>query len=399
MTVVERDDVERRSVFQFRHPHFFRPQVRQVLEELAPQGWQALLDAGAVPAVIPGMPAEMAAQMSGIAVRRSVLETTLRRVVEEDARIRVVPGEATEVVAAPAVSGVVVGGHVIPAELVLCSTGRSGSLGDEWRAAPEGGPCGLSYVSRMYRFADGKDAFEQHFPMGAMGPGYQTIAFPQDDATLSALIIRGSGDKELAGLRDNAAYDRVAAAIPNLAAWTDPSRFVPITDVMMGGLLTNTYRGQVGATAPSGLFFVGDAVATTNPSAGRGVALGFLQASALLRLLDEHAPDEARGRFAVWCDEQVKPWYLDHVHNDAWLERRFRDEDLDYDQPLPSDLICDAADADPSFADAVGGFRSMMAPPDVLRPHEEAARAVYRSGWRAPVAGPTRAEVAALIRG
>ena len=404
VAVVERDAPpgdgwERRSVFQFRHPHFFRPQVRQVIEELAPAAWQALLDAGAVAATVPGMPAEMAQRMSGIAVRRSVLEGAIRGVVDADPRIRVVHGEATDVVADGRVTGVVVDGQVLDADLLLCSTGRTGTLGDAWRPPAEGGPCGLSYVSRMYRFADGIDAFPQHFPMGAMGPGYQTIAFPQDDATLSALIIRGSGDKELAGLRDNDAYDRVASAIPNLARWTDPASFVPITDVMMGGLLTNTYRGQVVDGAPSGLLFVGDAVATTNPSAGRGVALGLLQAAALLRLLDDHEPDEARDLFAAWCDEQVKPWYDDHVHNDSWLERRFHGEELDYDAPLPSDLICDASAEDPSIEEAVGAFRSMMAQPSVLRPFEERARAVYQRGWRMPLEGPTRSEVCELIRG
>ena len=399
VTVVERDGADRRSVFQYRHPHFFRPQVRQVLEQLAPQAWDALLAAGAVPAAIPGMPPELATQLSGVAVRRSVFESALRRVVEDDPRVRIVQGDATDVVGEATVTGVVVDGTVLPAELVLCSTGRSGVLGDRWRPEPEGGPCGQSYVSRMYRFADGKDAFPQHFPMGAMGPGYLTIVFPQDDATLSALIIKGAGDKDLAGLRDNAAFDRVAAAIPKLARWTDPSAFVPITDVMVGGLLTNTYRGQVGEGTPSGLLFVGDAVCTTNPSAGRGVALGLLQAATLLQLLDEHGPDEARELFAAWCDEQVRPWYVDHVHNDAWFDRRLREEELDYDAPLPSDLICDAALQVPAIEEAAGGFRAMLAPPSVLRPHEEAARAVYKSGWRVPVEGPTRSEIAQLVRG
>ena len=399
VTVVERDGAERRSVFQYRHPHFFRPQVRQVLERLAPQAWQAVLAAGAVPAAVPGMPPELAADLSGIAVRRSVLEQAIRSVVDADPRIRVVHGTATAVVADARVTGVVVDEEVLPADLLLCSTGRTGELGDQWRSPAVGGPCGQSYVSRMYRFVDGVDAFPQHFPLGAMGNGYQTIVFPQDDATLSALIIRGAGDKELSGLRDNTVFERVAAAIPNLAPWTDRRRFVPISDVMVGGLLTNTYRGQVTDDAPSGLLFLGDAVATTNPSAGRGVTLGLLQAAELLRLLDEHPVDEARARFATWCDEHLRPWYDDHVLSDAWMERRLRGEQLDYDEPLPSDLICDAALQDPSLDEAVGAYRAMLAPPAVLRPFEERARQAYQAGWRLPVDGPSRAELAELVRG
>lgn len=398
VVLVEQDVTDdRRGVMQFRHPHFFRPQVRMALEQV-PWLWEAVLAAGAVPATIPGMPSPDA--MSGIACRRAVLETAVRRAVDADPRIRVVPGEASDlVVAGDRVTGVVVDGDVVPADLVLCCTGRTGSFGDQWRPTTEGGPCGQSYVSRMYRYADGVDVFPQHFPMGAMGPGYLTIAFPQDDATLSALIVRTTADKELAGLRDNAAFERVVAAIPNLAPWTDPASFVPITDVMMGGLLTNTYRGQVLDGAPSGLFFVGDTVSTTNPAAGRGATLGLQQAGALLDLLDAQEPDAARLAFDAWCEDSIRPWYDDHVRNDAWFLKRCVGEELDFDQPLPSDLICDAAAVEPALEEAAGGFRAMMAPPAVLRAVEEKARAVYQSGWRPPVSGPSRAELAARIRG
>ena len=398
VTVVERDEPggDRRSVFQYRHPHFFRPQVAEVLRSLAPQAFQAVVDAGAVLSTPPGAPPFV----QGLAVRRNVLEPALRAVVDADERITKVHGEASEVLVQDGrVTGVVVGGATLPADLLLCATGRTSTLGDQWRPEGEGGPCGLSYVSRMYRFADGIDAFDNHFPMGAMGPGYQAIAFPQDDATLSALVIRSSGDKELAGLRDNAAFDRVASAIPVLAPWTDPARFVPITDVMMGGLLTNTYRGQVTADAPSGVVYVGDAVSTTNPSAGRGVTLGLQQAAALLGLLEEHDVDTARSLFADWCDAEIKPWYADHVQSDAWLALRWSGAELDFDQPLPPDLICDAAQQDPTMGEAVMGYQSMMAPPGIIRTVEEQARTVYKSGWLPPVQGPTRAELTALIAG
>jgi hypothetical protein len=44
-----------------------------------------------------------------------------------------------------------------------------------------------------------------------------------------------------------------------------------------------------------------------------------------------------------------------------------------------------------------GPFQAMMALPDVRVSVEERARAVYRSGWRAPVSGPTVQELAAII--
>ena len=62
--------------------------------------------------------------------------------------------------------------------------------------------------------------------------------------------------------------------------------------VLPGGRLRNTYRGQFdeqGRVALPGLIHLGDAVCTTNPTAGRGMATSLLQARKLLALLDEHA--------------------------------------------------------------------------------------------------------------
>src|SRR5436190_17586897 len=56
----------RRGVMQFTHPHFFRPMVRQALQDLMPDVWDALLAAGGVPALPEGMPP----QMTGLACRR-----------------------------------------------------------------------------------------------------------------------------------------------------------------------------------------------------------------------------------------------------------------------------------------------------------------------------------------
>src|SRR5689334_4723067 len=91
VTLVERDDPagERRSVFQYRHPHFFRPQVPSILGSLAPQALSAILDAGGVLDSPPGAPPEI----QGLAVRRSVLEPAFRSVVDADPRITVVHGE------------------------------------------------------------------------------------------------------------------------------------------------------------------------------------------------------------------------------------------------------------------------------------------------------------------
>src|SRR5207248_630330 len=152
-------------------------------------------------------------------------------------------------------------------------------------------------------------------------------------------------------------------AIPHMAKWTEPGRFEPITDVLPGGGLSNTYRGQ--AQDVGGLYFVGDSLCTTNPAAGRGVSLGLLQAERLLALIADDATDAAAA-FDAWCAEQIKPWFRDHVHWDETLLRRWRGEDIGIDAKIPSDVICAAAEVDPTLLSVVMPYTAMMAKPDVL---------------------------------
>ena len=190
-------------------------------------------------------------------------------------------------------------------------------------------------------------------PMGALYKGYQAMVFPQDDRTLSALVVRPTAAHQLARLASQRVLRcRRACTSRLLAPWTDPERFDPITDVLAGSGLSNTYRGQPdGRAGAAGLFFVGDAVCTTNPAAGRGVSLGLRQAAELVRLLGYHGRDyrSTSEQFESWCAEQIRPWYDDHVYWDSSLLARLRGEDIDIEGALPSDVICAAAQVDPSI--------------------------------------------------
>jgi len=241
-------------------------------------------------------------------------------------------------------------------------------------------------------------------PMASLHRGYLAMVFPQDDRTLSALIVRASADKELAELRHNHCFDAVAPLIPLLAPWTDPGRFEPITDVMAGGGLTDTYRGQLdehGQVAVPGVFFLGDAVCTTYPAAGRGVSLGLRQAQALIGMLTRSRGDlrDTAEQFDAWCAANIKPWYEDHRHGDAAMLRRFNGEDIDIEAPIPSDIVCAAAAEDPAIWPAARPYLAMQALPSVLDTVQDNARAVLRTGWQPPYGdGPTRDELAGLLR-
>jgi flavin-dependent dehydrogenase len=402
VTLVDRDpgqgpdgDWPRRGVMQFRHPHFFRPTVRQVFDRTAPDLWHAVVGAGGIPARPPGAPEFV----TGLQSRRSTFERALRDVAEAEPRIAMHTGHAERVeLDHGRVTGVLVAGRVVDADLVIDATGRAGRLGDDLRPAGEGGGCGFSYVSRMYRVLDDDAALRlaaAGVPLGRIYHGYLVIVFPQDARTLSALIVRASDDHELGELRHRAAYEAAAAAIPHLAEWTEPGRFEPFTDVMPGGGLTNSFRPQ--ARDIRGLYFVGDSVSTTNPAAGRGISLGLLQAEALLQLIDEGA-DDAAARFDDWCAHNIKPWYEDHVQWDASLLSRWRGEPIDLAAPISSDIICAAAEVDPSLASLVMPYLAMAAQPASLRPAEARVREILRTGWRPGHSdGPTRDEVADVI--
>ena len=402
VTVIDRDagpgpdgGWDRRGVMQFRHPHFFRPTVRQVFEQTAPDLWDAAVAAGGIPARPQGAPDFVV----GLQSRRSTFEQAIRGVAAAEPGIAMRTGHADSIeITAGRVSGIVVDGHRVEAQVVIDATGRSGRLGEELRPAGEGGSCGFSYVSRMYRVLDDSAAATlaaAGVPLGKLYDGYLVIVFPQDARTLSALIVRASDDDDLAQVRHTAAYDAATAAIPHLAEWTEPGRFEPYTEVMAGGGLTNTFRGQ--ATDVRGLYFVGDSVSTTNPASGRGVSLGLLQAQTLLRLLADDLAGAA-AEFDVWCDQHIKPWYQDHVYWDATLLRRWRGEGIDLDARIPSDVVCAAAEVDPSLGQYVMPYQAMMALPAVLLPAHERVREILRSGWRPPLAdGPTRDELAEVV--
>ena len=410
VTVVDRDPGpesdqrwERKGVMQFHHPHGFRGQVVDALVAEMPDVWTSLVDVGAVPSVSPQDPDRLA----GVRVRRMVLERILRAAAASEPGVSVQVGHADEIVGSrKRVVGVRVDGELVPADLVVDASGRAGRLSDRFRAPGQGGDSGISYVSRQYELLPGAEPGPVNSPIGAMAlyQGYQAMVFTQDNRTFSTLIVRAGTDRELAQLREEAAFEAAAAAIPVLAEWTDPERARPITSVLLGGRLYNTYRGQLdrhGEVALEGLVFVGDAVCTTNPAAGRGVALAMLQSRELLRLLDERGSDVASvaKEFDEWCLDNIKPWFDDHVFWDADQVRRWAGGDVDLTRRLPSDLVVLAAmEKDPSLMRFAGPYLAMAAPPDILDAARPIAHQIYASGWRpTPPEGPTRDELAQIV--
>ncbi|MGH3399650.1 MAG: FAD-dependent oxidoreductase [Streptosporangiaceae bacterium] len=395
----------RRGVMQFHHAHGFRTQVARALEQELPEAMDRWLAAGAEPIMLT-LPGGAQVPM-GMRSRRETFERALRAAALEQPGFEVRQGHVDAVrQRAGRAAGIQVGGAEIDADLVIDASGRAGRVTRSLPpAVTSGGPCGIAYVDRQYQLHPGAEPGPMANPLAWQADldGYQVIIFVHEQGRFSVLLVRPAGDQVLAQLRHEAAFTAASRAIPGLADWVDPGRARPVSPVLPGGPLLNAYRAQTGADGRlvlPGLVSVGDAVATTTPTFGRGLTTTLLQAQELLRLVDELGTDVAAvgESFDAWCAEQIKPWVDDHVLMDDATQRRWAGRDIDLSRPLPSDLILAAAGAEPELAQATFGYLSMTALPASLRAIEPRARARYAVGWRPPVPpGPTRDELAGII--
>jgi 2-polyprenyl-6-methoxyphenol hydroxylase-like FAD-dependent oxidoreductase len=301
VTVVDRDGGPaadgtwpRRGVMQFHHPHGVRQQVVQALEAELPDVKDALLAAGATVSLLPAADGRPAMAL-GLRCRRSLFESVLRDHALAEPGVTLVRGHVEDVLRARGrAAGLRVDGRELSADLVINASGRAGRLGTDLRAPAEGGDCGLAYVSRQYALLPDAEPGPQNNPVGLVSrfDGFLAAVFLQDNRTVSVLIARPGSDRELAGLRAPEAFEAAVRLVPGLAEWTDPERTEPITAVLPGGHLRNSYRGQLdehGRVALPGLIHLGDAVCTTNPTAGRGIATSLMQAGHLVRTLGTDA--------------------------------------------------------------------------------------------------------------
>ena len=391
----------RRGVMQFEHAHGFRPQVPMTLQAEWPEAFNSWRNLGARPVEAPspaGSP-----QVLGVLSRRSTFERALRHAAEKQPGLTLRTGHVDELVFDRGqVVGARVDGSLVEADLVVDGSGRAGRLG---RSSAQGGDpeldgdCGLAYVDRTYRLRPGAEPGPMVSPIAYIADfdGYQCLVFLHESGHFSVVLVRPTADAALKALRFEAAFDAACQAIPALAEWTEPARVHPTSEVLVGGALRNVYRRQVGTP---GLVTVGDSVATTTPTRGRGIAMACLQVTALLGLLDEGAdPSTVAEPFGAWCDRHIEPWVADHIAIDGGMVRRWQGEDLDLSVPLTSDLIAAAGEADRRIGQHAAGYFAMTALPESLRPAEPLARAVYQDGWRPAYApGPTRDELVDVIR-
>ncbi len=329
---------ERAGVSQFRQPHNLFARFRQVCDQELPGLTERLLAAGCVwvdyldplpPSLTDRSPRPDDDRLRFITGRRPVVESVVAGLAADERGVTVrrgtrvaalVPG-ATVRRGVPHVAGVCTDrGEELRAELVVDATGRRTPSGT-WLTDLGGRPPYSTAEDRGFVY------YTRYFtgpqPPVLRGPALMPIGtitlltLCGDNDTWSVTVYGLTGDAALKQLRRPDVFERVLRACPAQAHWLAGR---PITGVLpMAGILDKYRRFVVdGAPIVTGFAAVGDAWACTNPSAGRGLSVGMIQAQQLRHVVRARLDDPAG--FAEAWDERtervVAPYYWNQVAAD-----------------------------------------------------------------------------------
>jgi 2-polyprenyl-6-methoxyphenol hydroxylase-like FAD-dependent oxidoreductase len=185
------------------------------------------------------------------------------------------------------------------------------------------------------------------------------LTLPGDNETWSVTVFTASEDTALQGLRQRDKWTKVLRAHPLHAHWLDGE---PISDIMVMSGIVDRYRRFVVDESPvaTGLVSLADAWSCTNPSAGRGLTIGFIHALHLRDVLRHTAEDPialAR-RFDEVTAAEVTPWYRAQIAMDRFRFAQMNALRTGREVPAPADELT---------RQCVSLFSTMAADPDLFR--------------------------------
>ena len=323
------DRWERKGVAQFRQPHNFMPGLRLLLDDELPDVQDALVKAGAskfdmvnpLPPFLPDQsPRPIDEKLWTWTARRPVGEWVFADAARREPRITIRQGiQVKELVAdapvipgTPHVAGVrAADGEIFRADLVIDATGRQ-SRNPAWLTAigarppyEERADSGFAYYTRYFRGTQPQRLGPALTHIGTIS----LLTLPGDNGTWSVTIFCAAGDQPLKQLRHEEQWTNTVRACPLHAHWLDGEA---ITGVLAMSGIVDRYRRFIvdGSPVATGFVAVADAWACTNPSAGRGLTVGFLHG---LRLRDvlRTAPDPRAlvEQFDAATEAEIAPWY------------------------------------------------------------------------------------------
>lgn len=347
---------QRPGVAQFRQPHTLLSRFRMISDHELPGLTDDLLRAGCVlvdlldsrflpPTMIERAPRPGDEALRIVTGRRPVVESVIAAMAEATPNVVIRRGTkvgelitgSSDLPGVPHVVGVrTTSGEEIRADLVIDAMGRR-SPAPEWilnvggrSPIEEGEDCNFVYFSRYFSGPQRPRRIAP--PLTPMGV-FSILTNYADNDTWSITLFT-SKNKAMRALRDTAAFHRVVAACPRQAHWLDGEPITPV--FVMAGVLDRYRRFVVdGQPVITGFAAVGDAWACTNPSAGRGLAVGLLQAQVLRDVARQHVNDPRvlSREYDAETERQVTPFYRTQVATDRarFAEMNALEEGL----PLP----------------------------------------------------------------
>lgn len=328
------------------HAHGFMSRTHHELSTRLPDVLEALVAAGApevrLPELMPphlydgGRPFDD--ELTALRVRRVTLDRVLAAAVAREPGVHRM---AVKAVGLSVVQGssplqvrglVLADGWTVEADVVLDAGGRRSAV-TEWLtglgAAPaeRTDPCVARYYTREFRIRDGADLpLNRGFAEVHDFPSLTQLLFLGDNRTAMLAQAVHDEDPVLKALRHPEAFDAVAGHNPGFARWWEV--LDPLNDVHCLGAFDNRMRSLVveGAPVVVGLFQVGDSLAMTNPTRGRGISMGLASLGRLHDLLVHEAltGEEAQFAFHEWCERVLAVYYRETAAEDVANAGRLR---------------------------------------------------------------------------
>ncbi len=421
------DAWERRGVTQFRQPHNFMPGLRLMLEAELPDVQEALRRAGAsrfdMLNPLPPFFADQSARpiddkLWTYTARRPAGEWVFADVARNEPNLTMRRGvEASGLLTGPAATaGVphVVGvrtadGEELRADIVVDAMGRR-SRSPAWLTAigarppyEEQADCGFTYYTRYFRGTPPQRIGPVFMPVGTIA----ILTLPGDNGTWSVTLMTASGDTPLKTLRQPDKWTNVVGACPLQAHWLDGE---PITDILAMSGIVDRYRRFVvdGVPVATGLLSVADAWACTNPSAGRGLTVGFMHAVRLRDAVREAIDDPCAlaRRFDELTEAEVTPWYHAQIAGDRVRFATIQALREGREPPQPGDplarrmaSLAASMITDPDLFRAGLEYIGTITPIQEIIERPEVERRVLAASGAAPIElpGPSRQELLELV--
>ena len=446
VTVLERDDHPipdspvdvwdgwvRKGVAQFRQPHNFMPGLRAILEVELPDIQDALRRAGAArfdlihplpPFFADQSPRDIDDKLWTYTARRPVGEWVFAKAAQTEPRITMRRGVqvvgfitgASVIQGVPHITGVrTAAGEEVLADIVIDVMGR-GSPSARWLAAigarapyEEQADCGFTYYTRYFRGNEPQRRGPTLTPCGTIS----LLTLPGDNETWSVTVFAASDDTALKSLRDADKWSRTVRAFPLHAHWLDGA---PISDIAIMSGIVDRYRRYVvdGSPVATGIVALADAWACTNPSAGRGLTVGFIHAVRLRDVLRQTANDSLAlaEQFDEVTEAEVTPWYRAQLAMDRFRFAQMRALRDNRELPAPADELTRqcaslfatmAADPDLfraglEYVGTITPIQNILRRPEIAERIAVAMAAIRGSGLPA-VPGPTREQLVELANG